>query len=245
MTMTILIDMSLFILNFDLKPNLLLYFFFRERNERETISLKELQSNNKNFMKEKNIKYNLYPLYINWKKIETKESNNNHFKIYKLYGYFGSAIYSILEEVNKDCEDKFNYKNFIFELSNTYLKEYDVSAIDKFYDKLINIYEEVINLIKNKIIIFKEISVFLIIMRLFENYFTITNNNDKLFEVLKYQYMIISYITENEYNKIYNKYYQRYNNINIFSRRSFPNNKKSFIKRIKDIYKKIKKDNKK
>ena len=111
--------------------------YIRERNEREAISLKEIKSNNKNFMKEKNIKYNLYPLYINWKKIETKESNNNYFNIYKLYGYFGSAIYSILEEVNKDCEDKFNYKNFIFELSNTYLKEYDELEIDKFYDKLI------------------------------------------------------------------------------------------------------------
>ena len=35
--------------------------------------LKELESNNENFIKENNIKFNLYPLYINWKKIESKK----------------------------------------------------------------------------------------------------------------------------------------------------------------------------
>ena len=58
-----------------------------------------------------------------------------------------------------------------------------------------------INLIKNKIIIFKEISVFFIKMRLYENFFVIANDNDKLYEVLKYEYIIISYFTENEYKK--------------------------------------------
>ena len=34
----------------------------------EQAELKELKSNNENFIKEKDIKFNLYPLFINWKK---------------------------------------------------------------------------------------------------------------------------------------------------------------------------------
>ena len=41
------------------------------------------------------MKYSLYPLYINWKKIETKKLNNNDYNIFKLFGYFGFAIYNI------------------------------------------------------------------------------------------------------------------------------------------------------
>ena len=222
------------------------YSIRRENTEREIISLKEIKSDNSNFMQEKNIKYNLYPLFINWKKIETKEINNNNYNIFKLFGYFGAAIYNILKEEEKNSENKYKHKNFIFDISSTYLKLYDKSSIEgnDFYKKLINIYGDVISLIKNKIIMFKEISVFLTIMRLYENYFVITNDNDKLFEVLKYQYMIISYITENEYERIFNNFYRRYNSDFFFSRSSrykYPDDKPSFIKYIKDIYKSIKK----
>ena len=44
----------------------------RRREILELEGVKELESNNENFINENNIKYNLYPLYINWKKIETK-----------------------------------------------------------------------------------------------------------------------------------------------------------------------------
>ena len=86
----------------------------------------------------------------------------------------------------------------------------EINIIVKFYFNLISINGDVISLIKNKIIIFKEISVFFIIMRLYENFFIIANHNDKLYEVIKYEYIIISYITENENKKIFSKYYQRY-----------------------------------
>jgi hypothetical protein len=216
-----------------------------ESDEREIINLKEIKSDNGNFMQDKNIKYTLYPLYINWKKIETKKSNNNYYNIFKLYGYFGVAVYNILTEVDKNCGEKYNHKNFIFDLGNTYLKHYEKPEIkeNEFYKKLVNIYENVINLIKNKIFLFKEVSVFLIIMRLYENYFVTIDDNDKIFEVLKYQYIIMSYITENEYKKIYNKFYQKYNSQIYFSRRIYkcPESKQSFIRRIKKIYNEIKK----
>ena len=57
--------------------------------------------------------------------------------------------------------------------------------------------------------IFKEITVFLIVLRLYEIYFLKSNDNDKVLEVLKYQYLILSYLKDEEYKKIYNKYYKK------------------------------------
>ena len=67
-----------------------------QENRENQESLKEIKSNNDNFIQEKNIKYTLYPLYINWKKIETKSDNNVYYNIFKLFGYFGEAIFNIL-----------------------------------------------------------------------------------------------------------------------------------------------------
>ena len=89
--------------------------------------------------------------------------------------------------------------------------------------------------------IFKEISVFLIIMRLYETYFLIINDNDKVFEVLKYQYILISRLKEDEYRKIYNKYYIFENGWGYNKNFNFPKNKKSYINHIRSIYKKINK----
>ena len=47
---------------------------------------------------EKNIKYNLYPLYINWKETEREKENNVYYYIFKLFGYFGEAIFLLLKE---------------------------------------------------------------------------------------------------------------------------------------------------
>ena len=50
----------------------------RHREILELEEIKELESDNENFIKEKNIKFDLYPLYINWKKIETKKYPNEY-----------------------------------------------------------------------------------------------------------------------------------------------------------------------
>ena len=71
------------------------------RREGEIVNIKELKSNNENFMNEKNIKFTLYPLYINWKKIE-KNTKNTYFYVFKLFGYFGGAIFNILKESTND-----------------------------------------------------------------------------------------------------------------------------------------------
>jgi hypothetical protein len=175
-------------------------------------NLKEIKSNNDNFMQEKNMKYSLYPLYINWKKIETKDLHNIYYNIFKLFGYFGVAIFSILNESNYDDEDfGQSAENFLYDLNIFYLRYYDKIEENKFFKKLINIYDEVISLIKNKIIIFKEITIFLIVMRLYEKYFIKNKNDKKIIEVLKYEYIIISNIKDEEYKQIYNKYYKKLN----------------------------------
>ena len=228
------------LIDYDIEENLSI-----TSREREINNLKEIKSNNNNFMQEKNIKYNLYPLYINWKEIEKEKENNVYYDIFKLFGYFGEAIFLLLKETFHMYDNYYNYKNFLKELYSFYTDNYDELTIvnDKFFKKIINIYDDVISLIKNKIIIFKEITVFLIIMRLYELYFIKTNANDKVLEVLKYQYIILSNIKDDEYNKIYKKYFKKLNYqfmTNWISKKmKIPKDKKSYINNLRSIYKKI------
>ena len=231
-------------------PNLSLYspFYnpFRRERQLEDKNLKEIESNNNNFMQEKNIKYNLYPLYINWKKIEDKEENNVYYNIFKLFGYFGVAIFNILKEATSDDDDYnyFNYKNFLHELNLFNIKYYTKAKIEEniFFKKIINIYDDVISLIKNKIIIFKEITIFLIIMKLYEKYYLKIDDKNKCIEILKYEYIIISNIKDDEYKKIYNKYLKKLNKDSFENRFKFSNDKNNYINHIRTIYKSLNKD---
>ena len=222
--------------------------YLRRRNainifELEQAELKELKSNNENFIKEKDIKYNLYPLFINWKKIESKSIENNYFKIFKLFGYFGEAIYEILRESlpKVDNDEYYTYKNFINELNKLYKKEYKKEEIEKnnFYKKIMSINEDVISLVRNKIIIFKEIPIFLIIFKIYQSIYISLKDKKNIIESLKYQFIILSYMKTDEYDIIYNKYLKRfkigrYLGLNIFQR-----NKEEYIKQIKKDYKKF------
>ena len=186
------------------------------------INLKEIKSNNDNFIQEKNIKFELYPLFINWKKIETKEEKNEDFNIFKLFGYFCAAIFELLKQVNGNKE--YNYKNFISELNN-YKKIFRKRQLEEneFYKKLFDIYDKVVSLIKHKIIIFKEISVFITVLRLYENYFYEMNDITKLIETLKLQFIIINKLEENEYKKIYDRYFKKYKIYSDYSEDEYEN----------------------
>jgi hypothetical protein len=179
--------------------------------------------------------------------LERKSENNVYYNIFKLFGYFGEAIFNIL--INNDNSNHFNHKNFLSEL-NSYNKNYTKSEImeNEYLKKLISIYDNVISLIKNRIIIFKEISVFLIIMRLYENYYSTINDFDKVLEILKYEFSIIYHIKDNEYKKIYDKYYKKlafysyeddYDDFSYSINSEFPKSKKNYINYIRSIYKKI------
>ena len=212
------------------------YAIFSER-QREHIEhpvLKEMKSENENFMREKDIKFELYPLYINWKKIDEKSFEddntiNYYFVIFKLFGYFGEAIYEILIETGPKNYN-YTHKNFLHELNILYKKLYKKEEIEKnnFCKKLMDIYEDVISLVKNKIIIFKEIPLFLLIFKIYQKYFSCLKDNKKVIESLKNQFIILSYLKNDEYEKIYKRHLKQID---------FPKNKADFIKQIKKDYK--------
>ena len=103
-------------------------------NEEE--SAKET-NNNPNFMQEKDMKYNLYPFYINWKKIE--ERKNSFYDTFAHLGYFGAAVFSNFK--TEECPINLTYKNIIFTfstlcyefLTNTQDKEKAQKSCNKVY----------------------------------------------------------------------------------------------------------------
>ena len=212
-------------------------------SELEIAKISEIKSKNKNLIQEKDIKFELYPLYINLKKIESKLLYNSHYNIFKVFGYFGSAIYNILIDAFPNNEIFYKSKYLLIELLLIYKENYNKDEIKEniFYKKLIKVYDEVVSLIKNKIIIFKEISIFIVVMKLYETYFITIDDKEKLKEVLKFQFMILSYITDKEYIKIYNTFFKtiNMNKMRYLSKNKykFSPNKKSYINTLRKIYK--------
>ena len=219
----------------------------RERDRNESGKIKEIKSNNECFVNENNIKYNLYPLYINWKKIESKSLNNSYYNVFKLFGFFGEAIFNIIKEANDEDKDYYHHRNFLSELNFYNTKNYSMEEIkeNRLFKRLIRIYEDVISLIKNTLILYKEISVYLIVMRLYENYFLTIDDTTNALEVLKMQFKIISNMKNNEYKKIYKAYYKKVNrddsnDIWGHDRKSkLSKSKESYINYIKIAYKKL------
>lgn len=211
----------------------------RHREILELEEIKELESDNENFIKEKNIKFDLYPLYINWKKIETKKYPNEYFNIFKLFGYFGEAIFEILKETIPKSDDYYTNKNFLIELIKLYQKDLTKEEIEqnKFYKKLLDIFDDVISLVKNKIVIFKEIPIFLTVFKLYQLLYSLLKDKKNCIESLKYQFIILNYLKSDEYDLLYDKYLKvcktgRFLGYNIFRR-----SKDEYIKQIKREYK--------
>ena len=216
-------------------------------------NLKELKSPNENFLQENQMRYTLYPLYINWKKIENRKNKHPYyFNVFKVFGYFGVAIFSLLIEVNGD-EYLYGLESFLFELYS-YAVEYEKKIKPKenpFFIKLEGVYEEVISLLKNKIVVFKEITIFLIVLKLYHFYFLAIKEYNKGMQVLKYHYFLLSYLKNEEYKKIYKKFFKKLNRKikdNIYSvekKYLFHKKKTHYINYLKKQYKKINRELKK
>lgn len=201
-------------------------------------------NNNPNFMKEKDMNFNLYPFYINWKKIEYNE--DKYFGIYVHFGYFGSSIYSILEKLL----DKVSFKDMIYALiSNIYDLLNNKEKNDE-YEKLISDLPNInliYKLISSKIIMYKEIPLYIIVLKIFFIYFLYKKEKeDKIIELMKNEYTLVSYLTEDEYKEIYNKHFKGKVSstlkkfIKIIGKKvSLPKEKTKYIKQIKLLYKKI------
>lgn len=214
-------------------------------------------NNNPNFMHEKDMKYNLYPLYINWKKVEANQYN--YFDMFVHFGYFGASVYSSLDDVYSNITNKniiYVFSTFCYfflvnenENENEEQEKNDkdlVILIDKLPEK-----KEIYNLIAKKVMMFKEIPIFLIILKIYEIYYLYNDKGAELIELLKYQYRLISYLTNDEYNEIFQNNFK--GDVSAIFKKlvkligkqlELPNTRNKYINHIKYIYQSINKNNK-
>ena len=210
---------------------------------------------NPNFMLEKDMKFNLYPLYINWKKIE--ENENSYFDMFVHFGYFGAAIYSSLREFYSNITNKniiYLFSSFCYDFLVNENEEQDKKDKEKEMENMIFKLPEkniIFKLIKNKVIMFKEIPLFIIILKMHEIYFLYKEEITKTIELLKYQYLLITYMTDDEYIEIFQNHFKgKVSSIFrelvslIGNQMELPNTRKKYINHFKYIYQSLKKNNK-
>ena len=231
--------------------------FMRYVEEREDEEYKEETSENPNFMQETNMKFRLYPLYINWKKIEHNEQG--YYRVFLRYGYFGSAIFSsfkdkypsldaknmfsVLAEFISENFFKKNINNSLQDNKNDNMNEEEDKKVREFFDKLPKI-NDIINLIGNKIIMMKEVSLLILILKIYEIYFIINKYNNDIINVLKYEYLLLSYLSDEEYKDIYNNHFKGkiskiFKKISETNGKNYilPKTKLKFVNHIKSVYK--------
>ena len=231
--------------------------FMRYVEEREDEEYKEETSENPNFMQETNMKFRLYPLYINWKKIEHNEQG--YYRVFLRYGYFGSAIFSsfkdkypsldaknmfsVLAEFISENFFKKNINNSLQDNKNDNMNEEEDKKVREFFDKLPKI-NDLINLIENKIIMMKEVSLLILILKIYEIYFIINKYNNDIINVLKYEYLLLSYLSDEEYKDIYNNHFKGkiskiFKKISETNGKNYilPKTKLKFVNHIKSVYK--------
>ena len=230
------------------------YYVQRRFENSEDLALIEAEdtiNKNPNFMKGKDVNFRLYPFYINWKLLE--ENEKGYFRIFVHFGYFGAAIYSLFKEKYPILNIKnilFILSNFIpdFLLKNTKKDPSIKEDIKFFFDKMPNI-DSLYQIIKGKIILFKEISLFLIVLKIYEIYFISIKNKTEMEKVLKSEFLLANYLTDEEYENIYKEHFKGRVN-RIFKKLAeikgkeyqLVKTKSELISQIKYIYKKFIKD---
>ena len=225
-------------------------YFQRHLEECEDQIVPELNKN-PNFMHEKDMKYNLYPLYINWKKIEANE--NSYFDMFVHYGYFGASIYSSFREIYQNITNKniiYLFSSFCYDflISQNEEQEKNDKEMELFISKLPK-NKIIYKLINKKVIMFKEIPIFLIILKIYEIYYLYKDEEIKLLELLKNQYLLITYITDDEYIEIFQNHFKGKVSsifrklVNLIGNQlELPNTRKKYINHIKYIYQSVNKN---
>ena len=226
-------------------------FFQRYIDEREDEQFKE-EKTNPNFMEEKNMNFRLYPFYINWKKIEANDPG--YYRILVHYGYFGAAVYSSFKEKYPSLD----VNNVLFILAG-FINEYllkpendktDIikTTINDFFEKMPNL-NELYELMEKKIIMMKEVPVIILILKIYEIDFILKKDDTNIENILKYEYLLLTYLTDNEYKDIYKsnfdgKVKKIFKKIVQDNGKDYilPRTKEKFINHIKSIYKNIKKN---
>ena len=185
----------------------LLDYFERHLDYGEDSDDESEENKNSNFMQEKDINYRLYPIYINWKKVETNEEG--YYRVFARFGYFGVSIYSIFKEITPNL----NADNILYSLALV-VSEYFFSkeiksesiqkAIKSYFEKIPDL-EKILELLKKKILLLKEVPIIFLILKIYEVYFLRNQKYEELKKVLQCMFLIESYITEEEFKEIYSK----------------------------------------
>ena len=218
-----------------------------EEVEDEAIIEEENKANtNPNFMKEQDMNFRLYPFYINWKKLEDNESS--YYRTFIHFGYFGASVYSSFKEKYPNL----SLDNILFVLSS-FISEYLLSkdkkdeasqkVIKDYFEKIPNL-DDICKLIKKKVIMLKEVPMILLVLKIYEINYMIQKNNVELEKVLKAEYLLGTYLTDEEFNDI-NKHYK--GKINKLFKKlveengkeyKLPKTKEQYFNHIKYVYKK-------
>ena len=235
-----------------------LSIFYGERQGQEIND----NSSNANLMKDWDLNFRKYPLYINWKKLEkTKEGN---YEIFVKYGCFGSSVYTSLKA---KCP-ALSYKKFLLDfclmVKDFILKqnktEEDISLGKRLMENLPDL-EVIFSLIKNKVILFREMAIFIIVLKIYEICYygnedgfvgVIKNRSDTLIAILKHLFILLNYLSSSEYEEIYAENFKgkiEEDCIKILAESKgrlyeLPKTKKKFIEHIKYVYKAFKKTKK-
>ena len=224
-------------------------YFRRHIEECEDEAVIEEENNahiNPNFMKEQDMNFRLYPFYINWKKLEANEPS--YYRTFIHFGYFGASVYSSFKEKYPNL----SLDNILFVLSS-FISEYLLNKDNKdeasqkvikdYFEKIPNL-DDICELIKKKVIMLKEVPMILLVLKIYEINFMIQKNNVELEKVLKAEYLLGTYLTDEEYNDI-NKHYK--GKINKLFKKlveengkeyKLPKTKEQYFNHIKYVYKK-------
>ena len=217
-----------------------------EECEDEAIEEENTANTNPNFMKEQDMNFRLYPFYINWKKLEDNESS--YYRTFIHFGYFGASVYSSFKEKYPNL----SLDNILFVLSS-FISEYLLSKDNKdeasqkvikdYFEKIPNL-DNICELIKKKVIMLKEVPMILLVLKIYEINYMIQKNNVELEKVLKAEYLLGTYLTDEEFNDI-NKHYK--GKINKLFKKlveengqeyKLPKTKEQYFNHIKYVYKK-------
>ena len=210
------------------------------------IENESISNSNPNFMKEQNMNFRLYPFYINWKKLEANEPY--YFRTFIRFGYFGASIFSSFKEKYPSLSsDNILYvlSNFISGhlLNEDSKDEASQKVIKDYFEKIPNL-DDICDLIKKKIIMYKEVPIILLVLKIYEIKYMIQKNNFELEKVLKIEYLLGTYLTNEEYKEIYKHYEGEINKIFKKLKREngkeyeLPKAKGQYFNHIKYVYKK-------
>ena len=90
----------------------------------------------------------------------------------------------------------------------------------------------------------KEVSLLILILKIYEIYFIINKYNNDIKNVLKYEYLLLSYLSDEEYKDIYNNHFKGkiskiFKKISETNGKNYilPKTKLKFVNHIKSVYK--------